>query len=168
MAGEPQGGSGWAKMRAEQAGCLSFPDTAMAVTIDTGDSFDLHPTNKAPVGRRLAWCALNMLFGKDAPKGSSCISAVFKGSEIELTFDGPALKLRNEPPAEIEVCYKNGKTVPAEARQTSEHTLSIAWQSKTRPNCVKYCYHDDPVSVDIYNTDGLPAAPFILPITDGH
>ena len=164
MFGQPQGGTVWAKLRAEQASCLSVPDTAMAVTIDTGESFDLHPTNKAPVGRRLAWCALNMLYGKEAPKGSRCVSAVFKDGGIELTFDGPDLKLRNEPPAELEVCYKNGKTLSAEAKQTSAHTLFIEWQSKSRPNCVKYCYKDDPSSVDIYNADGLPAAPFILPV----
>ncbi len=158
-------GTGWAKLRAEQESCLSFPDTAMAVTIDCGDSFDLHPTNKAPVGKRLAYLALSMLYGKKAPENSRCVSAVLKSDGIELTFDGPALSLKNDPPACLEVCYKNGKALQAEGKLTSEHTILISWQSKTCPNCVKYCYSDDPERIDIYNVDGLPAAPFILPVT---
>ncbi len=164
MGGEEEG-TGWAKFRAEQASCLTFPDTAMAVTIDTGDSYDLHPTNKAPVGRRLAYCALSMLYGKKAPESSRCVSAVLSGSKIELTFDGPALKPKFDPPISVEVCYKSGKTIPAEVEQTSEHTLSMTWQSKTAPNCVKYCYSDDPRGIGLYNADGLPVAPFIIPVT---
>ena len=164
MAGEDRSKADWAKFRAEQTGCLTIPDTAMAVTIDTGNDFDLHPTNKAPVGRRLAYCALSLIYGKEAPKNSRCVSAVFSGSSIELTFDGPALSLKNEPPAELEVCYSNGTSQPVNAVKTSDHTLSVNWQSKTRPNCIKYCFRNAPARVDIYNADGLPVSPFILPI----
>ncbi|MCR5122920.1 MAG: sialate O-acetylesterase, partial [Ruminococcus sp.] len=164
MAGEDVG-TGWAKLRAEQESCLSLPDTAMAVTIDCGDSYDLHPTNKAPVGRRLAYLALSMLYGKKAPENSRCVSAELKADGIELTFDGPALSLKNDPPACLEVCFNDGKTLAAEGKLTSEHTVLISMKSKTCPDCVRYCYSDDPERIDIYNVDGLPAAPFIIPVS---
>ncbi|MGN1106062.1 MAG: sialate O-acetylesterase, partial [Huintestinicola sp.] len=47
----------WAKVREQQKKCLDIPETAMAVTIDVGESNDLHPINKRDVGRRLALCA---------------------------------------------------------------------------------------------------------------
>ena len=76
------------------------------------------------------------------------------------------LKNEPQPPAELEVCYRNGTSQPVKAAKTSEHTLSVSFRSKNRPDCIRYCYRNAPASVDIFNADGLPAAPFILPITE--
>jgi len=37
--------------------CLALPNTAQAITIDVGNPDDVHPTNKVPVGHRLALIA---------------------------------------------------------------------------------------------------------------
>jgi len=37
----------------------------MAVTIDIGDSGDIHPRNKQEVGRRLGLCAIKVAYGMD-------------------------------------------------------------------------------------------------------
>ena len=42
-----------------------LPNTAMAVSIDTGDAVELHPKNKKPIGIRHAYLALKQTYGKD-------------------------------------------------------------------------------------------------------
>ena len=44
-----------------------IPNTAMAVTIDTGDAIDLHPKNKKPIGIRHAYLALQQTYGRKIP-----------------------------------------------------------------------------------------------------
>src|SRR3569833_2886157 len=56
-------GSDWAELREAQAMALSIPNTAMAVTIDVGDTNNIHPKDKADVGYRLAYEALNSVYG---------------------------------------------------------------------------------------------------------
>ena len=41
-----------------------IPHTGMAVSSDLGDSLDVHPKHKQPVGERLAHWALNQTYGK--------------------------------------------------------------------------------------------------------
>jgi len=68
------GESHWAELREAQATALSVPGTGLAVTIDIGDTFDIHPRNKQEVGRRLALQALAGAYGRrDQPAcGPSC------------------------------------------------------------------------------------------------
>ena len=42
-------------------------NTAMAVTIDTGDAIELHPKNKKPIGLRHAYLALKQTYGQKFP-----------------------------------------------------------------------------------------------------
>ena len=44
----------WPLLRESQRLTLSEPRTAMVVTLDVGDEFDIHPSQKQPVGERLA------------------------------------------------------------------------------------------------------------------
>ena len=59
---EPQ----WAELRQAQFESLKIiPNTGMAVTIDIGESNEIHPKNKQEVGRRLALIALAKTYGKN-------------------------------------------------------------------------------------------------------
>ncbi|WP_315817707.1 hypothetical protein [Paraflavitalea speifideaquila] len=62
--GNTQKGSTWAELREAQTNTLSLPATGMAVTIDIGESKDIHPRNKQDVGKRLAAIALHDLYQK--------------------------------------------------------------------------------------------------------
>ena len=48
----------WPAFRAVQQGWLDDPHVALAVAIDAGHESDVHPTDKRPVGERLARLAL--------------------------------------------------------------------------------------------------------------
>jgi len=65
--GEPPGqpgASGWAELREAQSGALEEAATGMAVAIDIGESYNIHPPNKLDVGRRLAQSAFAVAYGQ--------------------------------------------------------------------------------------------------------
>ena len=53
-----------------------IPHTGMAVSSDLGDSLDVHPKHKQPVGERLAHWALNQTYGKKNVTPSGPISVM--------------------------------------------------------------------------------------------
>ncbi len=53
------------ELREAQSMTLKLPQTAMVVTIDIGDSTDIHPKNKQDVGGRLALAAQKIAYGED-------------------------------------------------------------------------------------------------------
>ena len=50
--------STWAELREAQTRTLHLQNTGMAVAIDIGEEFDIHPKNKQDVGKRLAALSL--------------------------------------------------------------------------------------------------------------
>lgn len=56
--------STWAELREAQTRTLHLQNTGMAVAIDIGEEFDIHPKNKQEVGRRLALAARRRLMAR--------------------------------------------------------------------------------------------------------
>jgi len=62
--GRTREGGQWPLLREAQAMALQLRNTGMAVTIDIGNSTNIHPTNKQDVGKRLALWALGETYGR--------------------------------------------------------------------------------------------------------
>ena len=101
-------------------------DIGMAVSSDHGDSLDVHPTCKQPVGERLARWALNKTYLKDiVPSGP-----IFRGADVPgervyvfLIMDKGCEALRESLCRCFEVAEFEGVYYPATAevvRRTSE------------------------------------------------
>ena len=75
-------------LRAAQSRVLSLPNTGEAVTIDTGEP-DIHPTNKEPVGERLALVARALAYGDSLVYSGPRYKAYRKlgDGKIEISFD---------------------------------------------------------------------------------
>lgn len=162
--GEPTSaevGYSWAQFRLAQEKCLEIPGTAMAVTIDCGESNDLHPIDKKTVGERLAWCALELVYGEKVKDYSKCASAEYKNGAVSLSFSGPEIELKNDPPKYFEAVYGDS-IVKLGAKKTAPDTLMLPCDSA--PDYIRYAYTNDPAEPDIFNTDGLPALPFIIAV----
>jgi len=77
----------WAWLREAQTMTLSTPKTGMAVIIDIGEANDIHPKNKADVGKRLALAAEAVAYGqKIVYSGPMYESMRIDGDRIVLKF----------------------------------------------------------------------------------
>jgi sialate O-acetylesterase len=152
----------WAELREAQAAALALPRTAMVPTIDIGDPNDLHPQNKAEVGRRLALAALATAYDRDEPGllAPCFASASREGGTIrvELQHGEAGLRLLGGRLRGFEVAGEDHCFVPAEA-QVDGLAVQV-WSARVPAPCrVRYAWADLPMA-DVCTPAGLPLAPF--------
>lgn len=143
---------------------LQTPNTGMAITIDLGEWNDIHPDRKKEVGDRLALLARHYNYDED--------SLVFSGplvnkveidkNEIIISFKhiGKGLQTTDgEVPGGFFIAGADKKFVYAEAKIVDNkvvlHSTEVA-----EPKYVRYGWADNPPSINLYNSEGLPASPF--------
>ena len=81
--------SWWGLQLAQAKFAAEEKNAGMVVTVDVGNSFDIHPNEKGPIGRRLAALALNRDYGfKDLVADSPTLRGVCsEEGRIILAFD---------------------------------------------------------------------------------
>lgn len=138
------------------------PGTAMAVTIDTSDGYDLHPKNKREVSFRLALLARNNVYGEDiTASGPIYKSHKVEGSTVRVTFDYAEKGLVNRncgPLRGFAIAGDDGIFWYADATIEGNQVL-LTHPRVSSPRYVRYAWEANP-HADLYNTEGLPAAPF--------
>ena len=141
-------------------------NVGMAVTIDVGHPTNVHPTDKRPVGRRLANWALGTTYGlKDGPHSGPLLDAADRGSDsvivsFQHTGDG-LVSTDGKPLRHFEVRDETGPFYPAVADIAGADTVLVSSPQVERPAHVRYGwrpYPDPPVN--LVNSAGLPASPF--------
>ncbi len=153
-------GRQWAALREAQTAGLALPNTRMVVTIDVGEAQNLHPTNKQPVGERLALVAEANAYGL-AVEGTGPVfaSVAREAAGLRVKFTHAAgLTIREAPPAGFEVAGSDRVFHPATARIEGE-TVIVPAPEASEPVAVRYAWTNSPVA-SVYNGAGLPAAPF--------
>lgn len=159
-----QGNSLWSELRAaQQRVAETVPHVGLAVGIDIGEPNNIHPKNKQEVGRRLALVALKQVYGQDVvATGPKLISATCAVGKVTLRFEpgdkGQSLVLKSGADSGFEVAGKDGKFVTALVA-VQGHTITLSVPTVTDPRVVRYAWKDSPC-VTLFNTTGLPAAPF--------
>jgi sialate O-acetylesterase len=152
----------WATLRASQAKVAKdLPNVGLAVTIDLGDPKNIHPTNKKPVGHRLALIAQKMVYGQGvAASGPAFKSLEVNGNEAVVTFDHvhDGLVARGGEVLGFEVAGEDGKFVPATGKIKGP-TVILQADGVSSPKSVRYAWSNDP-KCTLYNAIDLPAAPF--------
>ncbi|HEX5153035.1 MAG TPA: GDSL-type esterase/lipase family protein [Parafilimonas sp.] len=157
----------WTSFRYSQLQLLKvIPNSGMAVSSDVGDSTNVHPRNKKPVGERLAALALHFTYNQKniVPYGPLPLKAVQQNNQIVISFqyadglktsDSKALrgfKLVNENGMQLEAnaSVQNNKVViPIDKNDTITEVL-YGWAPYTNANLV--------------NGANLPASTFRLKI----
>lgn len=140
------------------------PNTAMAVSIDTGDAFELHPKNKKPIGLRHAYLALKQTYGRDIVGGGPVYrKQTIAGNEIILEFDSIGGGLTTAKPGQLNafaVAGKDQKWHWAEAR-IKENAIVVSSAEVSKPVAVRYAWAMNPSQRNLlYNREGFPASPF--------
>jgi len=152
----------WAEFRDAQLFVWqTVPKTGLAVTIDVGDPSDVHPSNKEPVGDRLALQARSLAYGETI----TAFGPVFrgletKGRELVLKFDyvGTGLRAAGERLVGFELAGRDQKWGWADARIEGETVIVSAGEIE-EPVYVRYAWANYP-RYSLFNAEGLPASPF--------
>jgi sialate O-acetylesterase len=156
--------SQWANLRQQQFNTLKVPNTSMAVAIDLGDWNDIHPENKLDVGHRLALLARKNVYGekKLVAQGPIFTAATIKNEKIIISFSeiGSGLIAKdNKALGQFQIAGADKKFVWASA--TIVNNQVVVWNDTIhQPLYVRYAWADNPQGANLYNKEGLPAAPF--------
>ena len=154
--------SAWAELREAQTMALSLNTTGMAVTIDIGDTDDVHPRNKQDVGYRLALAARHVAYGeKNVYSGPSYVSHAQDDGALRLTFThaGTGLTTKESDPLRgFAIAGKDRLFVWAQA-EIDGNSVRVWNEEVPDPVAVRYAWANNPVC-NLYNREGLPAVPF--------
>lgn len=171
----------WPTFRDAQRRLADSIDFAyMTVTSDRGDSLDVHPRDKRPIGERMGRQALHFSYGygKLLPAGPTIRSARPAGDgSVVLTFDY-ADGLR---PAEcnfakghcsghcdslltFEIAEYDGYYLPAKAEIIDGNRIKVSNKEIRNPRFVRYGWQPF-TRANLVNSAGLPASTFKIAVT---
>jgi sialate O-acetylesterase len=169
-----QDGDLWPWMREAQQDALRLPNTAMAVTIDIGDPWNVHGKDKRDIGIRLSLLARQKVYGEHlVAEGPIFRSMRIRDGRIELDFDdkGAGLVIGVPPWTPTGVIPApagdlRGFAIAGEDRnwhwadaQIHGKKVIVSSSDVRQPVAVRYGWADNP-PCNLYNREQLPAAPF--------
>ncbi len=137
-------------------------NTGIAVLTDCGELDNIHPTDKAPVGYRLALQALSEVYGK-LPQAQTCAPMyrmhMASGNTMTIWFanaeEGFALK---GEPVGFELAGADGKYHPAKAVFCKD-TVTLTAAEVAEPQFARYAWTNYMVAT-VFGRNGLPLASF--------
>ena len=160
--------SGWAGVReAERLAVAKDPNAGLAVTIDIGDRYDIHPANKEELGRRLARVARHVVFHETiAPSGPIPVSARKENGHVVVTFsdvDGKLVAYGAYHPLGFELCGKEQSSCRFVEAAADGNRVVLTPVSGIDPARVRLCWANSPVCT-LFDGAGLPAGPFEMKV----
>jgi sialate O-acetylesterase len=155
-------GDGWMLVREAMLKTLHLPKTGMAITVDIGESKNIHPKNKQEVGRRLTQWALGDVYAKKVPAtcGPLPIGHEVRGTELVLSFKHTegGLQAKGGVLNGFVIAGQDRQWKPASARVVDDKVI-VSSPDVKKPAAVRYAWEADPIC-NLYNGAGLPASPF--------
>lgn len=152
----------WAELREAQLKTLCVANTGMAVTIELGDTKDVHPKSKQDVGIRLALIARAKTYDeKISYSGPLYHSHCIEGSKIRLRFDhadgglkvGEGFLLKG-----FSIAGPDHQSHWADAVIEGDEVV-VSSPFVTYPLSVRYAWAANP-ECNLFNGADLPASPF--------
>ncbi|MBR5918700.1 MAG: sialate O-acetylesterase [Prevotella sp.] len=140
----------------------------MVVSHDHGDSLDVHPRNKRPIGERLAWKALKQNYDRrsivaDGPHHPMAVQSrdgilVYFARENEGLHPSSGDRLIG-----FEVAGKDGIFHPAEARVIEDQYVLVTCPEVDEPTELRYAWQPF-TRANLVNGAGLPASTFKIKV----
>ena len=160
--------SGSASLReAQRLAAMEDANTGLAITIDIGDRYDIHPPNKQEVGRRLARAARQVVYGEKLPaSGPVPRSAKRQGETIVVSFGDVSNKLvayGADGPIGFELCGAAPGSCRYARAEIRGHEVILRAPLATPATRVRYGWADSPV-VTLFDGADLPAGPFEIQV----
>jgi sialate O-acetylesterase len=162
--------SGWAQVRqAQRRVAAEDPHSGLALAIDIGDAYDIHPPNKQELGRRLARVARHVVYGERAaaPSGPTAGKVSRTRVEVRIGFDdvtGTLVATGANGPIGFELCDAEAKNCAYADATLDGHAVVLNSLRAATAASVRYCWADGPVCT-LRDSSGAPAGPFELSLT---
>lgn len=137
------------------------PRVGIAVGIELGSRYTIHPENKQDVGRRLALVALEKAYGQALESsGPRYVEMKVDGSEVRLAFSHAAgLQAKGGALRRFAIAGEDRQFVWANARIEGDSVV-VSSPQVPRPAAVRYAWAENPEGCNLFNGAGLPASPF--------
>jgi len=139
-----------------------IPNTALAVSMDAGDSLNVHYLNKKPIGERLALLAeKNTYHTNIIAEGPQALFARQKGDEIDIFFSSGKLAAAGYRPLNgFELVTDKGIRMNVTAKIKGTQIILLA---PVNEKVVAIYYAMQPYThANLINTAGLPASTFTM------
>ncbi len=162
------GPSGWAELRdAQRRVAANEPATGLVVTLDLGDTFDLHPPHKAEVGARAAQVYRALRGESEWPAdGIQPLSAVLEDGVVVLRFapgQAPLTPLGAAWAHGFELCDAGGEACRFVPGRVEADTVRL--QAGSGPAALlRHCWADAP-SCNLVGAGGWPVSSFELVVS---
>lgn len=157
----PENGT-WSKLREAQMRVYrTVKNTGIAVILDCGELGNIHPTDKHPVGHRLALLARHLVYGERdlAAFGPMYRSSAVSGDTMTVWFDHAQQGMEwHGDPTGFELAGGDGVYHPARA-VLDGNAVHLTCEAVPAPCFVRYNWVNYG-AVTLFGTNGIPAAPF--------
>ena len=157
--------SDWAELREAQLMAKKLPNVGYASAIDIGNAGNIHPKNKQEVGRRLMLDASNIAYKEDiVSRGPEYNTIEVLNNKIVVSFQPSKSQLVAKDKKYgylkgFQIAGEDKKFYWAKAQISGDKVL--AWSDEVQsPVAIRYAWAENPDDANLYNVDGLPAAPF--------
>ncbi|MCM1308965.1 MAG: sialate O-acetylesterase [Butyrivibrio sp.] len=153
----------WPLIREAQLNVFkALPHTGIAVIPDCGQFNEIHPTNKTPVGERLALQALYGAYGlidKSEAFGPIYSRKEIRGNALEVFFENAdsGLTLKGKPEC-FEIAGSDKVFYPADISLNGS-SVQFSSDKVSSPAYARYCWSNY-CTPTLYGANGLPASPF--------
>lgn len=155
----------WTGVREQQTRALALPATGQAIALDLGDATNIHPRDKQAVGARLARLALHREYGRDlVDTGPIPTRSASAERAVVVHFDVAPLSASGDLAGAFELAGADGKYHPADRAEIDAGSVIVAADAVPSPVAVRFGWQDLPAGF-LFNSDGLPAGPFLLELS---
>lgn len=140
-----------------------IPHCEMAVSSDHGDSLDVHPHHKRPIGERLARIALHHDYGYShvTCSGPAIRRAECDGQSLILRFDHAHGMQSSDKHSlrTFEIADEHGLYYPADEVEVQGNTIRLQSKHVSHPHRARYGWQPF-TRANLINADRLPASTF--------
>jgi len=139
-----------------------IPNSGIAITLDIGDKFCIHPPKKKEVAERLLFNALNQTYGFKNVDGKSPVydSLEVENGKILLRFRNAETGLfAFKELSDFEIAGEDKLFYPANATIVNRNEILVESKKVSSPVAVRYAWSNW-VKGTLYDTNLLPASSF--------
>ena len=152
---QPQN-TGWSRVReAQRLVATEDPYAELALTIDLGETVDIHPLRKKEVAQRVALNFERLVYGKKVQLAPQVLKAETQDGKVVLTLDQAM-----QPCAVKYFELADEKGVFSNVEAVASGSQIVITSPISGPTAVRYAWKDNPLGVNAYGINGLPLSPF--------